>query len=77
MASASGLFSSQDFVITSVVNFGKDDIATILTTFCFNRKKGEKISLILDEIKWSRVEKYQKFAATSESKRLNSMTYTV
>ena len=48
MASASGLFSSQDFVITSVVNFGKDDIATILATFCFNTKKG-KISLILDD----------------------------
>ena len=42
MASASGLFSSQDFVIASVVNFGKDDIATILATFCFNKKKREK-----------------------------------
>ena len=89
MASASGLFSSQDFVIASVVNFGKDDIATILASFCFNKKKRKgKISLILDdkmkdialskildELKWSRVEKYKKLAATSESKRLNSMKY--
>ena len=33
------------------------------------------LSKILDELKWSRVEKYKKLAATSESKRLNSMTY--
>ena len=39
------------------------------------KKEEKKIGLILDEIKWSRVEKCQKLAATSESKRLNSMTY--
>jgi hypothetical protein len=39
------------------------------------KKEKRKESLILDEIKWSRVEKYKKLDATSESKRLNSMSY--
>ena len=40
-----------------------------------DKMKDIALSKILDELKWSRVEKYKKLAATSESKRLNSMKY--